>query len=133
MGTINQQWLRIGGRIMDELTMLLNEARSLAEDVLGDIDRASHAATLDDALESVQAALRSAETIRDRLDEALDYAETDTDEANMESSLAYISDALDAGYSVVAYREMHPHLQEMRQNIEQAALHLLPVEEIEVE
>jgi hypothetical protein len=115
------------------MDLLIAEARSLGDDAAACAERASASESVDDAREDMQRAVRAGEEMRDRLEEALDFAESDIDQIRIENALTHVEDALDEGQLALTSGEMTMHAEEMRARIEDGISHLAPTEVIDVE
>ena len=109
---------------MDEMELLLAEARSIADDILASVEEAAEAESPADAKEAVQGALRLGEEMMDRLEEALDFAVSEADQARIDTALTHLEDALDSGQVALTSGELGAHLENMRIKTEEALYHL---------
>lgn len=116
---------------MEEMELLLAEAGSFADDVIVDIDRVAGTDSPDDAKDVVHEALRLGEEMMNRLEEALDFAESDADQSRIEIAITHLEDALDSGHLALTSGDPTANLGVMRSKMEDAVSHLSAYEEIE--
>lgn len=118
---------------MEEMELLLAEARSFVDDILVEFDQVSEMDSPDDNKEVVQEALRLGEEAMNRLEEALDLAESDADQTHIEMAATRLEDALDAGHLSLTSDNPTADIKSMRAKLEEAAVYMSVYEEIEEE
>lgn len=81
---------------MDEMRVLINDAKSGIIEMSEQIEAASNVDSTDDIKDAIHAAIRSGEEARDRLEEAEDFADYEEYESAIEDTLEFIEDAIDS-------------------------------------
>lgn len=116
---------------MDEVQLLLEESRSLADECLAFVDSAVGADTENDAKEAVIRALHAGEELKDRLEEALDFAESEDDQIRIENAIVHVEDAVDDGHLALTSGDIFSRVEDMRMKIEDSLTHLSAYETVE--
>ena len=119
---------------MDEMEVILTEARSLIAETSVQVEMAVETAdSPSDAKEALHTAIRLGEEARDRLEEAMDFAEAEEQALAIDESLRYIEDAVDAAQLSFSGGDLQTLINEMKFQIEQASACLDRIPELEVE
>jgi len=116
---------------MEEMELLLAEARSIVDDILIELYQVSETDSADDSKEAVQEALRLGEEAMNRLDEALDLAESDAYQARIEMAASLLEDAIDTVQLLLTSDDPAAGIDSIRTKLEEAAAYMSVYEEIE--
>jgi SMC interacting uncharacterized protein involved in chromosome segregation len=117
---------------MDELQMLLSDARSTINEMVVQIELAATTENEDEAKEAIHAAIRCGVEARDRIEESMDFAESENDEMALEEAMENIEDATDSAQLSLG-GERQPLLDETRFRIGQAVASISRIADVEVE
>lgn len=108
---------------MEDMDLLLAEAQSLAYAMIQETDKTQFTAD-DDVKEIVQRLIRMGEETRDRLEEALDFAELEDDEVRIEDSLDLVENALDVSLVALTAEGPSALMEDVRAKVEQLLIQL---------
>ena len=116
---------------MDEMELLASEASTLCKDAIVYAEHASQAESVGDAKTALKRAIHVCEEIRDRLEEALDFAEAELHQVSIEDALIHVDDAIDEGMLALQDGDVSGYIRGMRYEISESLAHidsLIPAE-----
>lgn len=105
---------------MDEMITLLADATALMNDMCDSVSVAESAPAEHDVRDAIHAAIRCGEEARDRLEEAMDFAEAEEQEYAIDTSLSRLEDAIDTVQMACLATDRQPLLDDVAGKIAQA-------------
>ncbi len=117
---------------MEELNVLLAEARSVTNDILVQVEQAEYFDHESDVRETIQGAVHMGAKVLDLLSEAMDVADSEAMQDRIEAATFHIEDAIDAGQIALKSNEFEEALEDLILRTKDA-LSLLMSDDIDLE